>query len=66
MKVWIKSLASKTQVKNVLDIVIGFDACGNFLFLSGNGFGKGVKIFGVDNSCSTYVDNRKKRYLSSG
>ena len=43
---------------------IGFDAHSQFLSSNGE-WGKNVIIFGVDDSSSVHVDNRKKRYLRS-
>ena len=38
---------------------IGFNRHGNFSF-PGTGLGRNVKIFGIDMSSSTKIDNRKK------
>ena len=42
---------------------IGFDACGCFSLSSGDGFGRNVIIFSVDDSSSVNADNRKKDIL---
>ena len=44
---------------------IRFDRHGNFSF-PGTGLGRNVKIFGVDTSSSTKIDNRKKDNLNLG
>ena len=43
---------------------IGFDASGSCSLPDGSGFGKNGIIFGVDNSSSVHIDN-KKRYVNS-
>ena len=43
---------------------IGFDRKGNFSFPNG-GYGQNLIIFAVDMSSSIYIDNKKKRYISS-
>ena len=43
---------------------IGFDRKGTFSI--GNEFGRNCIIFGVDMSCSVYVDNKKKKILILG
>ena len=40
--------------------------CDRGFFIFGDGFGKNVKIFGVDISSSTKIDNRKKDILILG
>ena len=44
---------------------IGFDRRGTFSLLGG-GFGENVVIFGVDNSSSIHIDNKKKDILILG
>ena len=41
---------------------IGFDARGTFPLSAGNGFGKNVTIFGVENSPSVHANLKKKIY----
>ena len=43
---------------------IGFDRRSSFSF-PGKGFGQDVLIFGVGMSFSAYIDNKKKRHISS-
>ena len=45
--------------------VIVFDARGFFSVSSGDGFGKNVKIYRVDNSSSVHAGKRKKGVLRS-
>ena len=44
---------------------IGFDRSSSFSF-SGGGFGQNVLIFGVDMSCFSHIDNKKKDILVIG
>ena len=43
----------------------GFDTCSQFSWTNGE-LGKNVVIFGVDNSSSMYVDNRKRDIIVLG